>query len=50
MGYGKYLIATHVRDEDMVSITTMYLTDDAILWWRTRMTEKVSVEHPKIDL
>ncbi|KAH0781656.1 hypothetical protein KY290_001254 [Solanum tuberosum] len=40
----------HVRDDDQVSITTMYLADDAKLWWCTRMADQVSVEHPKIDL
>ncbi|KAH0633003.1 hypothetical protein KY284_035789 [Solanum tuberosum] len=45
----RYFIAAHVRDEDRVSITTIYLVDDAKLWWCTRMVEQVSVEHPKID-
>lgn len=50
MGYVKYLIAAHVRDEDMVSITSIYLSNDAILWWHTRMTKKVSDERLKNDL
>ncbi|KAH0776453.1 hypothetical protein KY290_007864 [Solanum tuberosum] len=45
----QYFIAAHVRDDDRVSITTMYLADDAKLWWRTRMAEQVSTERPKID-
>ena len=46
----KYFIAALVRDDDKVSITTMYLVKDAKLWWRTRMAEQVTVERPKIDL
>ena len=44
MGYVKYLIAAHVRDEDMVSITSIYLSNDAILWWHTRMTKQAGDE------
>lgn len=44
MGYGKYLIAAHVRDENMMLVTTIYLANDAILWWHTRMTKQAGDE------
>ena len=45
----QYFHAAHVRDEDKVTITTMYLVDDAKLWWQTRVEDDVSASRPKID-
>ncbi|XP_057770708.1 uncharacterized protein LOC130990498 [Salvia miltiorrhiza] len=33
-----YFQAAHVADEEKVSITTMYLSGDAKLWWRSRQS------------
>lgn len=30
--------------EEQVNITSMYLTGDAKLWWRTRLDDDASVE------
>ncbi|XP_075086298.1 uncharacterized protein LOC142169005 [Nicotiana tabacum] len=45
----QYFQAAHVRDEDKVTITTMYLVDDGKLWWRMRVADDVSAGRPKID-
>ncbi|XP_070002415.1 uncharacterized protein [Nicotiana sylvestris] len=45
----QYFHAAKVQDEDKVPITTMYLVDDAKLWWRTRVADDVSAGRPKID-
>ncbi|RVW31766.1 hypothetical protein CK203_102033 [Vitis vinifera] len=42
--------AAHVPDGEKVSITNMYLTGDAKLWWRTRMEDEQSREGPKSPL
>ena len=36
-------------DADKLNITTMYLTGDAKLWWRTRNADDVRVGRPRID-
>ena len=38
----------HVLDGKKVSITSMYLTSDAKLWWRTRMEDDVESRRPQI--
>ncbi|XP_070003253.1 uncharacterized protein [Nicotiana sylvestris] len=45
----QYFHAAKVQDEDKVPITTMYLVDNAKLWWRTRVADDVSASRPKID-
>ena len=44
-----YFTAARVPDADKLNITTMYLTGDAKLWWRTRNADDVSAGLPRID-
>ncbi|RVW42477.1 hypothetical protein CK203_087838 [Vitis vinifera] len=39
----QFFKAAHVPDGEKVSITSMYLTGDAKLWWRTRMEDDCRV-------
>ncbi|XP_075111336.1 uncharacterized protein LOC142181743 [Nicotiana tabacum] len=45
----QYFVAAKVPDRKKVKITSMYLTGDAKLWWRTRMADDESAGRPKID-
>ena len=45
----QYFTAARVPDADKLNITTMYLTGDAKLWWRTRNADDVSAGLPRID-
>lgn len=45
----RYFYVSYMRDEDKVTITTIYLVDDAKLWWHTRIAADVSTGRPKID-
>ena len=38
----QYFIADQIPVGEQVTITTMYLTGDARLWWRTRMSDDVA--------
>lgn len=40
----QYFKAAHVREEEKVTITSMYLTGDAKLWWRTRVGDDARPE------
>ncbi|RVW84128.1 hypothetical protein CK203_053568 [Vitis vinifera] len=40
--------AAHIPDGEKVSITSMYLTGNAKLWWRTRMEDDVESGRPQI--
>ncbi|RVW86183.1 hypothetical protein CK203_046110 [Vitis vinifera] len=42
----QFFRATHVLDDEKVSITNMYLTGDDKLWWRTRMRMMQSLKRP----
>nr|XP_025886261.1 uncharacterized protein LOC112941292 [Solanum lycopersicum] len=44
-----YFTAARVPDAEKLNITTMYLSGDAKLWWRTRNVDDVSVGRPRID-
>ncbi|RVW21233.1 hypothetical protein CK203_114573 [Vitis vinifera] len=44
----KFFKAAHVPDGEKVSITSMYLTGDAKLWWRTRMEDDAESGRPQI--
>ena len=46
----QFFKAAHVPNGEKVSITSMYLTGDAKLWWRTRMEDDVESEGPKSPL
>ena len=37
-------------DQEMVTITSMYLSGDAKLWWRTRVEDDANAGRGKIDL
>ena len=45
----QYFISTRIPVGEQVTITTMYLTGDAKLWWRTRMSDYVAAGRPKIE-
>ena len=45
----QYFTAARVPDADKLNITTMYLTGDAKLWWRTQNANDVSAGRPRID-
>lgn len=40
----QYFKAAHVAEEEMVAIAAMYLSDDAKLWWRTRVEDKARAQ------
>jgi predicted trehalose synthase len=42
----QYFRATRIPKEEMVTITTMYLTGDTKLWWRTH--DKEDLRRPKV--
>ncbi|XP_070022398.1 uncharacterized protein [Nicotiana sylvestris] len=44
----QYFQAVRVPDDEKVTITPMYLTDNAKVWWRTRVAEVESAGLPKI--
>ena len=44
----QFFKAAHIPDGEKVSITNMYLTSDAKLWWRTRMEDDAEFERPQI--
>ena len=45
----QYFIATRIPVGEQVTITTMYLTGDAKLWWKTRTSNDVAACRPKIE-
>ncbi|KAL6312790.1 hypothetical protein AAG906_032960 [Vitis piasezkii] len=44
----QFFRVAHVLDSEKVSITSMYLTGDAKLWWRTRIEDDVEFGRPQI--
>ncbi|WKA05087.1 hypothetical protein VitviT2T_023072 [Vitis vinifera] len=44
----QFFKAAHVPDGEKVSITSMYLTGDAKLWWRTKVEDDAESERPQI--
>ena len=44
----QFFKAAHVPDGEKVSITSMYLTGDAKLWWRTRVEDDAESGRPQI--
>ncbi|XP_070046065.1 uncharacterized protein [Nicotiana tomentosiformis] len=45
----KYFQDACVPNDEKVTITPMYLTDDAKVWWRTRVVDAESAGLPKIE-
>ncbi|PHT69505.1 hypothetical protein T459_24609 [Capsicum annuum] len=45
----RYFSTARVVEMDKLNITTMYLTGDTKLWWRTRNANDESASQPKID-
>ena len=45
----QYFIAARIPVGEQVTITTMYLTGDAKLWWRTRKSDDATAGRPKIE-
>ena len=46
----QYFKAARVLDQEMVTITSMYLSGDAKLWWRTYVEDDANAGRRKIDL
>ncbi|KAL0423696.1 UNVERIFIED_CONTAM: hypothetical protein Sradi_0904400 [Sesamum radiatum] len=44
-----YFQAARIPEAEKVSITSMYLTGDAKLWWRTRLSDDASANRDKIE-
>ena len=45
----QYFIAARIPVAEQVTVTTMYLTGDAKLWWWTRMSDDAAAGRPKIE-
>lgn len=45
----QYFKAVRVVEEEQVTITSMYLTGDTKLWWRTRLDDDSNTGRPKIE-
>lgn len=45
----QYFKATQVPEGEQVTLTSMYLSGDANLWWHTRMEDDVSTGRPQIE-
>ncbi|KAL0301978.1 UNVERIFIED_CONTAM: hypothetical protein Sradi_6474600 [Sesamum radiatum] len=45
----KYFQTARIPEAEKVSITSMYLTGDAKLWWRTRPSDEASANQDKIE-
>ena len=45
----QYFIVARIPVGEQVTITTMYLTGDAKLWWRTRSSDDAAASRPKIE-
>ena len=43
MGHGQYFIVARIPIGEQVTITTMYLSSDTKLWWRTRSSNDAAV-------
>ena len=44
----QYFIVARMPVGEQVTITTMYLTGNAKLWWRTRSSDDAAADRPKI--
>lgn len=44
----QFFKAAHVPDDERVSITNMYLTSDAKLWWCTKVEDDEEFRRPQI--
>lgn len=42
----QYFKAVHADEEEKVTISSMYLSGDAKLWWRTRIEDDVNAGRP----
>jgi hypothetical protein len=45
----QYFKAAHIPVEEQVTITAMYLSNDAKLWWRTRLEDGTNAGKPSIE-
>jgi hypothetical protein len=45
----QYFKAAHIPENERVTITSMYLTGDAKLWWRTRLGDVANAGKPSIE-
>ena len=46
----QYFVAARIPVGEQVTITTIYLSGDAKLWWRTRSSNDVAAGRPKIEM
>ena len=44
----QFFKAAHVPDAEKISLTSMYLMEDAKLWWRTRVGEDLEAGRPQV--
>lgn len=45
----QYFKAAHIPENERVNITSMYLSGDAKLWWRTRLEDAANAGKPSIE-
>ena len=45
----QYFKAAHIPDREKITITSMYLSGDAKLWWRTQMSGETRAGKPQIE-
>lgn len=45
----QYFHAARIKEVEKVTVAAMYLTGDAKLWWRTRLTDDLNAGRPKIS-
>ena len=46
----QYFVAARIPVGEQVTITTIYLSGDAKLWWGTRSSNDVAAGRPKIEM
>ena len=46
----QYFVAARIPVGEQVTITTMYLSSDAKLWWQTRSSDDAAAGRPKIEM
>ena len=50
MGYGAIFIVARIPAGEQVTITTMYFSGNAKLWWQIRSSDDVAAGRPKIEM
>ena len=47
MGHGVVFEVAHIPPREQVTLTTMYLSGDMRLWWRTRLNDNAKLRRPR---